>query len=63
LAVAGGPRRTAKPINLSEVNDNLTKAAGYMAKANATTDPVLAKGFKQLANEFYAKASEADTTK
>ena len=63
LAVAGGPRRTAKPINLTEVNDNLTKAAGYMAKANATTDPVLAKGFKQLANEFYAKASEADTTK
>jgi Family of unknown function (DUF5872) len=62
-AVAGGPRRTAKPINLAEVNDLMTKAAGYMAKANATTDPVLAKGFKQLANEFYAKASEADITK
>jgi hypothetical protein len=62
-AVAGGPKRTAKPINLAEVNDFLTKAAGYMAKANATTDPVLAKGFKQLANEFYAKASEADINK
>jgi len=59
LAVAGGPSRTAKPLS-TKINDNLTKAAIYKAKANATTDPVLAKGYKQLAEEFYSKASDSD---
>jgi hypothetical protein len=61
LAVAGGPSRTAKPINVKTTNDLLTKAAIYKAKANATTDPTLAKGYKTLADEFLAKASEANT--
>lgn len=56
LAVAGGPSRTAKPINVKTTNDMLTKAAIYKAKANATTDPMLAKGYKTLAEEFLAKA-------
>ena len=56
LAVAGGPSRTAKPINVKTTNDLLTKAAIYKAKANATTDPTLAKGYKVLAEEFLAKA-------
>ena len=60
LAVAGGPSRTAKPINVKTTNDLLTKAAIYKAKANATTDPTLAKGYKTLAEEFLSKASEAD---
>ena len=60
LAVAGGPSRTAKPINVKTTNDLLTKAAIYKAKANATTDPTLAKGYKTLAEEFLAKAAEAD---
>ena len=60
LAVAGGPSRTARPINVKTTNDLLTKAAIYKAKANATTDPTLAKGYKTLAEEFLAKAAEAD---
>jgi len=55
LAVAGGPKRTASTIS-SEPNDLLVKAASYKAKANATTDPILAKGYKQLAEEYFAKA-------
>jgi hypothetical protein len=56
LAVAGGPSRTAKPINVKTTSDLLTKAAIYKAKANATTDPMLAKGYKALAEEFLGKA-------
>ena len=59
LAVAGGPKRTAPALN-SKSNDMLTKAAIYKAKANATTDPVLLKGYKQLAEEYFAKAAETD---
>jgi hypothetical protein len=59
LAVAGGPKRTTPALN-SKSNDMLTKAAIYKAKANATTDPVLLKGYKQLAEEYFAKAAEAD---
>jgi hypothetical protein len=55
LAVAGGPKRTASTIS-NEPNDLLVKAASYKAKANATTDPILAKGYKQLAEEYFAKA-------
>jgi hypothetical protein len=63
LAVAGGPKRTGTSIGQS--NDLLVKAATYKAKAQATTDPVLAKGFNELAKEFYAKAAnpEAHSTK
>jgi hypothetical protein len=39
-------------------NDLLTKAAVYKEKARATTDPMLAKGYKQLADEFLAKYDE-----
>ncbi len=56
LAVAGGPKRTAKPVSETS-NDLLTKAAAYNAKAQATTDPTLAKGYATLAKEFLAKAS------
>lgn len=58
LAVAGGPKRTAGPISI-EKSDLLTKAAIYKAKAAATTDTTLAKGFKALADEYLAKAAEA----
>jgi hypothetical protein len=57
LAVAGGPKRTAGPIAVA-TSDMLTKAAIYKAKAQATTDPTLAKGFKALADEYLAKASD-----
>jgi hypothetical protein len=58
LAVAGGPKRTAKPVD-SKVSDNITKAAMYRAKANATTDPLLVKGYKALAEKF-ATAAETE---
>ena len=61
LAVAGGPKRTAKPVD-SKISDNVTKAAMYRAKANATTDPLLVKGYKALAEKF-ATAAEAEITK
>jgi len=54
LAVAGGPKRTG--TSQAQPNDLLVKAATYKAKAQATTDPILAKGYKQLADEFFAKA-------
>jgi hypothetical protein len=59
-AVAGGPKRTAKPIGETS-NDLFVKSATYREKAKATTDPTLAKGYKQLADEFLAKATEATT--
>ena len=58
LAVAGGPKRTGTSIG--QPNDLLVKAATYKAKAQATTDPVLAKGFNELAKEFYAKAADPE---
>ena len=38
-------------------NDLLVKAASYKAKADASTDPVLAKGYRELANDFLQKAN------
>ena len=58
LAVAGGPKRTGTSVG--QPNDLLVKAATYKAKAQATTDPVLAKGFNELAKEFYAKAADPE---
>lgn len=59
LAIGGGPKRTAKPID-STTNDLMTKALVFKAKANAATDPTLAKGYKALSEEFLA-AYEAET--
>ena len=53
-SVAGGPKRTAIATG-AQSNEYLLKAATYKAKADATTDPVLAKGYKALYAEFSAK--------
>jgi len=58
LAVAGGPKRTG--TSQAQPNDLLIKAATYKAKANATTDPILAKGYLELHKEFLAKANGTD---
>jgi hypothetical protein len=58
LALGGGPKRTASPIDVKTTNDLLTKAAVYKEKAKATTDSTLAKGYKILADEFIAKYEE-----
>jgi len=57
LAAGGGPKRTAKPVSETS-SDLLVKAAMYNAKAKATTDPTLAKGYRVLAEKF---AAEHDT--
>ena len=57
LAAAGGPKCTAKPVAETS-SDLLVKAAMYNAKAKATTDPTLAKGYRVLAEKF---AAEHDT--
>lgn len=54
LAAAGGPKRTAKPVSETS-NDLLVKAAMYNAKAKATTDPTLAKGYRALADKYAAE--------
>lgn len=60
LAIAGGPKRTAKPVSETS-NDLIVKAAAYKAKAQATTDPTLAKGYRALAEEYFAKAADSDS--
>ena len=60
LAVAGGPKRTARPLGGTS-NELVLKAATYKAKANAATDPDLAKGYRALADKFYAEATETLT--
>lgn len=57
LAVAGGPKRTARLLGGTS-NELVLKAATYKAKANAATDPDLAKGYRALADKFYAEATE-----
>jgi hypothetical protein len=56
-SVAGGPKRTATKMSDEAQNDMLVKAATYKAKAEASTDPLLSKGYRDLANEFLAKAT------
>jgi hypothetical protein len=58
--VAGGPKRTATAVG-GKSNEYLVKAATYKAKADATTDPVLAKGYRALYEEFLAKADNPAT--
>lgn len=53
-SVAGGPKRTALATG-SDSNEYLVKASMYKAKAEATTDPLLAKGYRALHAEFSAK--------
>ena len=54
LAVSGGPKRTSAPK--VSADKALSMAAMYRAKAAATTDPLLSKGYKEMAEDFAAKA-------
>ena len=56
LAVATGPKRTASAAGTNPINELLVKASHYDAKAATTTDPVLAKGYRVLADEYRAKS-------
>lgn len=56
-AVASGPRRTAVKLDTSELAEYISKAAEYRAKATTTTDKDLARGYRELAADFDAKAA------
>ena len=61
-AASGGPKRTGRVV-VTDSNELLIKAAEYRLKAQATSDPILAKGYKALEKEFLSKAgtiSEAE---
>ena len=49
--VAGGPKRTATKQSPDTQNENITKALQFKAKADASTDPMLARGYIEMANE------------
>jgi len=57
-AASGGPKRaTLKPFTAG-VSDFINKAAEYRAKSASTSDPILAKGWKEMAQDFESKAQE-----
>lgn len=61
-AVAGGPKRSAtKPSANTEVNELVVRALELRTKAASTTDRDLAKGYRELADDFEAKAKELTT--
>lgn len=55
-AVAGGPKRTALKADVETYSEFLVKAVEYRAKATNTSDKKLAQGYKELAQDFEAKA-------
>jgi Family of unknown function (DUF5872) len=55
-AAKGGPKRTGRVV-VNDSNELLIKAAEYRLKASATSDPILAKGYKALEKEYLSKAS------
>ena len=55
--VAGGPKRTATKLSMETQNAHLVKALQLKAKADASTDPILAKGYLELANDEFKLAS------
>ena len=54
-AASGGAKRTGRVV-VNSSNELLIKAAEYRLKAQATSDPILAKGYKQLEKEYLTKA-------
>ena len=63
-AVQGGPKRSViKPAVIAELGDLLQKAAEYRAKSAVTDDKDLARGYKELASDFEAKALAIQASK
>jgi hypothetical protein len=56
LAIGGGPKRTTIATGAETINEWNSKAELYFAKASATTDLDLAKGYRAMAKDFLAKA-------
>jgi hypothetical protein len=60
LAIGGGPKRATIATGSNKPNEALAQAELYFAKSSATTDHDLAKGYRQMAKEFLAKAGVAE---
>ena len=56
LAIGGGPKRTTIATGAETINEWNSKAELYFAKSSATTDLDLAKGYREMAKSFLAKA-------
>jgi hypothetical protein len=56
LAIGGGPKRTTMATGANTTNEWRAKADLYFAKAAATTDNDLAKGYREMAKDFLAKS-------
>jgi len=63
LAIGGGPKRTTIATGANKTNEWKAKADLYYAKASATTDQILAKGFRDMAKDFLAKAEPSAESK
>jgi hypothetical protein len=57
LAIGGGPKRTTIATGAETINEWNSKAELYFAKSSATTDLDLAKGYREMAKSFLAKAN------
>lgn len=57
-AVAGGPKRAIITKSTQDLNELFIKAAEFRAKAAATEDKTLAEGYRELAEDFEAKANK-----
>jgi len=55
-AIGNGPKRSSIAAGKTQTNNLLVKAAEFSQKAALATDSVLAKGYRDLANELIAKA-------
>jgi len=54
--VAGGPKRTATQLSTETQNAHITKALQFKAKADASTDPLLARGYLEMADDEFKAA-------
>jgi hypothetical protein len=63
LARGGGPKRSAIATGEKQLSEWKAKADIYLAKASATTDKVLAKGYREMAKDFIAKADASAESK
>ena len=60
--VAGGPKRTATKLSTETQNAHITKALQFKAKADASTDPILARGYLEMADDEFKAAGIKEQT-
>lgn len=63
LAIGGGPKRTTIATGEKAISEWKVKSQQYFAKAASTEDPILAKGYREMAKNFLAKAEATAESK